>query len=188
MKPKPAWYVLQVLTGQECHIARKLADAGYPALAPAEVIHERRHGKWWPIRKTVFPSYVFVQIALRPKDYYYIRRLPHVLRFLGEGNPEAVPDDQMEIVLYLANNGKDFGLSEAEKIDGKTIIKAGPLLPLRDHVVKINHRNRRATLEVTLLDTTHRIDAGVILVQPAAAEDNQEEETGQGESDADPSL
>ena len=56
MKAELHWYVAQVMTGSEQETARKLTDAGMEALAPVQILHERRHGKWWPIRRVVFPT------------------------------------------------------------------------------------------------------------------------------------
>lgn len=163
MKHEPKWYVVQVLTGHERAIASRLAAAGMEALAPAQVLHERRHGKWWPIRRTVFPSYVFVHVDMRPRVYHFIRQLPHVIRLLGENSPEAVPDEQMEIVTLFAPGGRDFDVSQGKKQDGKTVITAGPLLQLEGHIVKMNARGRRATVEVPILNDTYQVDVGIIV-------------------------
>ena len=83
MKAELHWYVAQVMTGSEQETARKLTDAGMEALAPVQILHERRHGKWWPIRRVVFPSYVFVRTGMTPRFYYFISGLPRVIRLLG---------------------------------------------------------------------------------------------------------
>jgi len=167
MKHKPAWYVAQVLTGTEQDTADALIRAGIRALAPAEVIHERRHGKWRPVRKIVFPGYVFFHTALADRVYHHIKRLPHVIRILGANSPESVPDEQMELVGLLSNDGQDFGMSEAEKIDGKIVVTSGPLLKLESRIEKFNARARRATIAVPVLGNTHQVDVGVIVKQTA---------------------
>lgn len=175
MKHEPAWYVAHVMTGTEQEIANKLNSAGMRALAPVEVLHERRHAKWWPVRKTVFPGYVFIRVGMSPRNYYYIKQLPHVIRLLGVDGPEAVPEEQMEIVECFANGGLDFGVSEGEKIDGKTVIKTGPLAKLEGQIVKVNARARRATVEVPILGDVHRVDVGIIVTK-ADTQDDQEAE------------
>lgn len=168
MKVKPCWYVAQVMTGSEQETARKLTDAGMEAIAPAQVLHERRHGKWWPIRRVVFPSYVFVRAGMTPRTYYFITGLPRVIRLLGGDGPEAVPDEQMEMVKLFAPGSRDFGVSEGERIDGKTVITSGPLLELEGQIVKVNARGRRATVEVPILGDTHQVDVGVVVAQAEA--------------------
>ncbi len=146
MKAELHWYVAQVMTGSEQETARKLTDAGMEAIAPVQILHERRHGKWWPIRRVVFPSYVFVRTGMTPRFYYFISGLPRVIRLLGADGPEPVPDEQMEVVRLFAPGGRDFGMSQGERIDGKTVITSGPLLGLEGKIVKVNARGRRATV------------------------------------------
>ena len=165
MKGRSEWYVIQVLTGTEQSTATVLSAAGMRAIAPAEVLHERRHGRWWPIRRTVFPGYVFVHAEMRDRVYYYIKRLPHVIRLLGANGPEPVPDEQMETVLLFSPQGRDFDVSQAERSDGKTIITSGPLYQMQEQIVKISARARRATLAVPLLGDTYQVDVGVVVTQ-----------------------
>ena len=94
MKAEPKWYVAQVLTGSEAETARRLTEAGMEAIAPVQVLHERRHGVWRLMRRTVFPGYVFVRVALIPRTYYHIQRQPQVVRLLGGAAPEAVPEEE----------------------------------------------------------------------------------------------
>lgn len=166
MKAELHWYVAQVMTGSEQETARKLTDAGMEAIAPVQILHERRHGKWWPIRRVVFPSYVFVRTGMTPRFYYFISGLPRVIRLLGADGPEPVPDEQMEVVRLFAPDGRDFGMSQGERIDGK--------------IVKVNARGRRATVSVPILGDTHQVDVGVIVAQAEAEDDtnrNPKEDT-----------
>ena len=170
MKAEPHWYVAQVMTSSELETARRLTDAGMETIVPVQVLHERRHGKWWPVRRVVFPSYVFVRAGMTPRTYYFISSLPRVIRLLGADGPEAVPDEQMEVVQLFAPDGRDFGMSQGERINGKTVITSGPLLGLEGKIVKVNARGRRATVAVPILGDTYQIDVGVIVAQ-AEAED-----------------
>ena len=118
MKAEPKWYVAQVLTGSEAETARRLTEAGMEAIAPVQVLHERRHGVWRLMRRTVFPGYVFVRVALIPRTYYHIQRQPQVVRLLGGAAPEAVPEEEMAVVLLFARSGRDFGVSCGERSNG----------------------------------------------------------------------
>lgn len=169
MKAEPKWYVAQVLTGGEEETARQLTAAGLEAVAPAQVLHERRHGKWRPVRRVVFPGYVFVRVALGPRNYSNIQRQPRVIRLLGGSAPEPVPEEQMEAVLLFAPGGRDFGISRGERVDGRTVITSGPLAALEDKIVKVNARARRATVEIGVLGETRQVEAGLIVGKPSTA-------------------
>ena len=142
MKGEAKWYVAQVLTGSEEETARQLTAAGMEAIAPAEVLYERRHGKWRLIRRMVFPGYVFIRAELKPRTYYNIQRQPRVIRLLGGGTPEPVPEEQME---------------------AGTVVTSGPLTALEDRIVSINARARRASVEIDVLGRTHRVEAGILV-------------------------
>lgn len=168
MKYDPKWYVAQVMTGSEAEVVKRLTDAKVQAIAPVQVLHERRHGVWRPVRRTVFPSYVFLRVGMSPRNYYFVKQLPRVIRLLGDDGPQAVPDEQMETVLLFSPDGRDFDMSQGEKIDGKTVITSGPLAQLEGRIVKVNARGRRATVEVPVLGETHRVDVGIIVTQTDA--------------------
>ena len=108
--------------------------------------------------------------GMTPRFYYFISGLPRVIRLLGADGPEPVPDEQMEVVRLFAPGGRDFGMSQGERIDGKTVITSGPLLELEGKIVKVNARGRRATVSVPILGEAHQVDVGVIVAQ-AEAED-----------------
>ena len=165
MKHEQAWYVAQVLSGTEQDVVEKIKAAGHEALAPVEVIPERRHGVWRDIRRLVFPGYVFLRVPMSPRMYYYIKQLRGVIRLLGVSSPEPVPDDEMQVVHTFANGGRDFGLSKAVK-DGQTVrITEGPLLGLIGKVVSVDARQRRAAVEIDLMGQTHRVYAGIEVIK-----------------------
>ena len=103
-----------------------------------------------------------------------------MIRLLGADGPEPVPDEQMEVVRLFAPGGRDFGMSQGERIDGKTVITSGPLLELEGKIVKVNARGRRATVSVPILGEAHQVDVGVIVAQAEAEDDtnrNPKEDT-----------
>lgn len=162
MMLEPAWYVLQVLTGKEQDVAEAIRAAGLPVMAPVKIVPEHRHDKWRDVRRTVFPGYVFLRCCMTTRMYYYLKGQQHALRLLGSvGNPEPVPDDQMEVVRIFDNNGQDFGVSMGVKAKSKTTITDGPLVGLSTYITSIDQRQRRAVVEVEILGTKHRIHAGV---------------------------
>jgi transcriptional antiterminator NusG len=156
-----AWYVAQVMTGKEQEVAEKLNAAGMQAIAPTEIIEERRNGNWWPRRRSVFPGYIFINTAMTDRVYYFIKKQMGVIRLLGSSAPESVPPEQMEAVLYFDNNGRDFGISEGKRKGGKTVITKGPLKQLSDKITKVNARARRATVEIPLLNSTLQVECSI---------------------------
>lgn len=134
------WYILRVITGKENEVAARIEARGFAkTLVPIRSLFERLRGKWQYVLRIMFPGYVFVYLDLSPQLYYDILDVPHAIRFLG--SPDAVPNDQMQVVQML-NAG-------------------APLDMIRKHIVRVDKRRRRATLEIGLLDETRHVDIGI---------------------------
>ena len=154
------WYVLQVMTGDEIAIRNVIENKiGVTAWVPRRTVYERHQGKIRTVIKTLIPSYVFVQIFLEPKVYYQIRSIVGVIRFLGFGGPEPVPEHEMNYMLRLCD-GEIAGLSTLSIGDGVRVM-GGPLRGLEGQIVKIDRRKLRAKVRLTLLGRPHEVDMGI---------------------------
>ena len=85
------WYVLHVRTGREMDVKQELLRKDYGAAVPTEIKTERRSGNWTQCERTLIPGYVFVEAAITDADYYNIRGIPGVIRFLST---DGYPDDK----------------------------------------------------------------------------------------------
>ena len=141
-------YALQVMTGMEAEITRKLRGKGVDARCPQERRMIRRGGKWQEQLYTLFPSYIFVSTPDVYRVYYAVRHEDGVLHWLGatKGAPEALSAREEANILWLAGDGP-LPPSEAEmQADGTLDFTSGPLAHLRDllegYCVRENHRRR----------------------------------------------
>ena len=85
-------YAVQVLTGQEAEVCRRLADCRIATLLPQERRLIRRGGAWREEPYTLFRGYVFVDTEAPLPIYYTVRGQDGVMRWLGAspGTPEAL--------------------------------------------------------------------------------------------------
>lgn len=85
-------YALQVMTGMEAEITRKLRGKGVDARCLQERRVIRRGGKWQEQLYTLFPSYIFVSTPDVYRVYYAVCHEDGVLHWLGatKGTPEAL--------------------------------------------------------------------------------------------------
>lgn len=79
-------YAVQVLTGQEAEVCRRLADRRIATLLPQERRLIRRGGAWREEPYTLFRGYVFVDTEAPLPIYYTVRGQDGVMRWLG-GKP-----------------------------------------------------------------------------------------------------
>ncbi len=84
-------YVLQVKPGCEILTAQTLKNRGFSVICPVEKSYIRISGKWHEREKLVFNQYIFVEYNLTDKNYYKIKSAFGVVKFLGFGKPEPLP-------------------------------------------------------------------------------------------------
>ena len=143
-------YALQVMTGMEAEITRKLRGKGVDARCLQERRMIRRGGKWQEQLYTLFPSYIFVSTPDVYRVYYAVCHEDGVLHWLGatKGTPEALSAHEEANILWLAGDGP-LPPSEAEmQADGTLDFTSGPLAHLKDMLEKVNRHDRRATVRV----------------------------------------
>ena len=78
------WYVIQVKTGEESGIARKLKNQAIRAEVPIENRPIRSGGAWTKKEYILFPGYVFLDMDFTARNYYRVKEVPGVIRFLGD--------------------------------------------------------------------------------------------------------
>lgn len=152
------WTAVQVLTGSELDILRKVrAVHGVDAIAPMERIRHRNRAR--EILRPLLPGYVLLQWNRDPCVYYAIKAVPGVIRFLGDGNPQAIPEEQMGAMLTLARHCETGKPAPAVRENGITRITGGPLahIPLK----RVNARAGRASIDVKLGNQTHTVTVSV---------------------------
>lgn len=154
------WYVLQTLTGKEQHVLDDLARMGYKAFTPMRIMLERKDGKWQEVRHRLFPGYVFLRLKMCARDYYAIKQLGGVIRFLGAGMPETVPSGEMRH-MFLEDADIPWGVSEGHLEGDALVIDTGPLLGWEKAIASYDKRQNRATVTFTVLGETQTIDLAV---------------------------
>ena len=66
------WYVIQVKTGEESGIARKLKNQAIRAEVPIENRPIRSGGAWTKKEYILFPGYVFLDMDFTARNYYTV--------------------------------------------------------------------------------------------------------------------
>ncbi|MBQ8298011.1 MAG: transcription termination/antitermination NusG family protein [Ruminococcus sp.] len=160
---KMEMYVLQVKPGYEESAARELQRKGYTAMCPMVEAHIRFGGEWHKRLKILFTQYIFVECDLSDVDYYNIMSAVGVIRFLGCGKPEPLPADEREYIRILDNGGKPVEASKVYVTSyGDKMVLSGLLRKYANNSVRIDLRQRRAWVTVTLHGKPHKITLPVI--------------------------
>lgn len=158
----PEWSALQVRTGKEIDVLRRARSLpGINAMAPIESPQQRRERKPRPM----LPGYVLVRWPRNPEAYRLIRTLPGVIRFLGDGDPYTIPDEQMRYWIALDRHCTvDMTPAPARRTGTVTVITGGALAPYSPYIVGYNGRARRVKLRIPLANDIRTVTAAVDMI------------------------
>ena len=125
------WYVLQVSTGQETAVREALEGLGVRAAMPREERLIRSGGGWTTKVYTLLPGYVFLALEYSAENYYRVKAIPHVLRFLGPNglSPSYLTHLEVEWLRLLDNGGELLKPSRVEELPGGGV-RRGERVPL----------------------------------------------------------
>lgn len=149
------WYVIQVSTGKENDIAGKLKELNVKALVPKEKRVIRSGGKWNKKEYVLFSGYVFLDMTYNAENYYKVKNIPGVIRFLGDSkSPSKLSYLEAEWIMLLT--GKDNAPIEPTVVavdkenPGNLKVVSGILERFENRIIKYDKRSRRATFEIAI--------------------------------------
>jgi len=159
------WSALQVLTGAELEVLRKISAElpNVEVIAPSETVVQIKERRVRRTQRQLLPGYVLLQWQREPHIYYRIRGYHGVIRFLGGGTPDVIPDDQMRIWIAIARHCETGQPAPAVREAGTTRIIGGPLEGTP--VTGLNARAGRARIEVQLADQRHTVTVAVTVAK-----------------------
>ena len=162
------WYVLQVSTGQETAVRGELQKMNILALVPMENRLIRKGGGWTHKEYTLFPGYVFVNLEYTAENYYRVKEIPAVIRFLGASGlaPSQLTYLEAEWVKTLAGiNGQPLQPTTVRELPGGSLkIVEGVLSNFAPRTIQYDKRSRRAKVEITLCGEPRTVQLSVEVV------------------------
>lgn len=163
------WYVIQVKTGGETAIADKVQGQGIYAAVPRENRPIRSGGTWTEREYVLFPGYVFLDMDYNARNYYRIKQIPGVIRFLGGGKcPSRLTYLEAEWIRLLAGNGKPLEPTLVkEEEDGSLTVVRGVLESFVNRIIKWDKRSRKAIFEITICGEIKQVQLGIELLEKA---------------------
>ncbi len=162
------WYVIQVKTGDEVSVMKKLQELNIQAAVPIENRPTRKSGSWTLKEYVLFPGYVFLNIHFNAEYYYKVVKIPSVIRFLGESShPSTLTYLEAEWIKILSGSGgtpiEPTKVKESE--NGEVEIVEGILAQFANRVIKYDKHSRKATFELTICNEVKEVQLGIELVE-----------------------
>lgn len=136
------------------------------ALVPRENRALRKGGNWNYKEYTLFSSYVFLELDYTADNYYKIKDIPSVIKFLGSGlNPSTLSYLEAEWVKELSFGGLPIEATRVRIIeDGTVELVDGVLLAFKNRILKIDKHKHKATFEITICGETKEITLSIEII------------------------
>ncbi len=167
---KEAWYALFVKTNCEEKVKRILErEIGddYSFIIPKRKLRERKDGKWYFVKRKLFPGYVLVRGNLSLEDYYHLKTVPGILKLLkSEDKVLTIDEKELEVLRILIDEKENvIGISTLYKENDAIKISDGPLTGFEGQIVSVNGRKGRAKVRLSFLNEERIVELGVQLVK-----------------------
>lgn len=147
------WYAIAVKPKHEFKVFEKLQCSNIESFLPTI----ERLRQWKDRKKLVafplFPNYVFVRLYSNYENVLNVLKIKGVIRFLGviQGNPEVIPDIQIESLQKLLENKQDIDVYPYLKEGQKVIVNNGPLAGIEGILTKKDSQQHVLVISIDLL-------------------------------------
>lgn len=162
-----SWYVLQCREGQEEMIIRSCRQRlSFMAMEKAFSFCCERlwrvDGKWEPMRKKMFPGYVFLESSYPDLLFVELEQYREFLKVMEEpGYLFSVYADEEQNLRKLCGNYYYLGISYGYKKNGTNYITGGPLKGMENQVIRFDWHRRFAQVELCIARKKSIIWAGL---------------------------
>lgn len=169
----PGWYVVQTTAGSEEHvralIERQVASELYdecfvPRYKTAQKVGR---GKWAPCELPLFPGYLMV-ITEQVRELADALRGIKAFSKLLDCNGAFIPLNEAEVAwidAFTQRGHRVIGMSEGYVEGDEIVVTSGPLMNRTGWIRKVNHRKKRAYLELELFGRTIQAEVGLRIVR-----------------------
>lgn len=163
------WYVLFVNNNQEEKVKKILEkEIGdeYKFIVPTRELRERKNGKWYNVKRKLFPGYVLIKGIMNIEFYYKLYKVPGIIKLLrSEDEVLTVDEKELKVLnILIDNNDNNIGISTLYKENDMIKIVSGPLLGLEGQILKVNYRKGRAKVNLSFMNEERVVELGVELV------------------------
>lgn len=160
------WYVLQVKSGDELRIRDALHELGFPAAVPQEVTLVRKGGEWHEQERILFGGYVFVAMEYAADNYYKVKAIVGVSRFLCTGGaPSPLSFLEAEWIKLLTFEGVALRPTKVTiGEDNKLMVVDGIMKHFTNQPLSVDKHKRRATFEITVCGEAKMLELSIEIV------------------------
>ena len=134
------WYVIYTRSRHEKNVAKQCREHGIDAFLPLYRVQRRWKQRVAEVMLPLFPSYVFIHIALQNR--FRVLGLPGIVSLVSfNGKPAVVPESQIDILnkaIKLGRAEPHFYLHAGKRVR----VGVGPLAGLEGIVIQIRNKTQ----------------------------------------------
>ena len=161
LKPKPEWYVIQLISWTEENVKSSLfqrreslwmEDYILDVYVPThEVVTTRANWTKSSKKKNILPGYILVQMIVTNESWYVVRNTPNVTWFLWAWNiPVPVSGEELEKLKWkVEENAKNY--SNEFLIWDLATITSGPFEGNEWKITEINEKKGLVKMEIDVM-------------------------------------
>lgn len=157
-------YVLQVKPGAEDIVLKQLNDKGLSGKVPKILKYKHVKGEFIPSTDIIFKGYVFTDVKYNADNYYDIKEIKEVIKFLN-ADDDPVPLNTVEeaYINILDKMGLEpCKISFDDKDNAKVV--SGCIAYFESKIKKIDKHKRIASFELKIKDKIYDIEMGFDIV------------------------
>lgn len=167
---KKNWYVIHTYSGHEIKVKeqikkhvinKKLTQFFGRIIIPSEEVIEMRFGKKRKSKRKFFPGYVLVEMFMKEKLWYIIKRIPGVLGFIGGSSEKPMPIKENEInnILFKLKDAVDKPKPKILFEPGEIIrVVDGPFSDFNGSLEEVNYDKNRLKVSVMIFGRSTPVD------------------------------
>jgi len=154
------WYVIQVMSGQEKKVERRIQDNSFIAkmteyieeiLIPSENVAEVKRGEQKVSEKRLWPGYVLIKMMLTDDSWQYIKGINGVIDFMGGGKPIPLSKEEVEgILLDLQLRKGEIVHKNKLQVGDHVKIIDGVFINFTGTIHEVNHEKGRLNVTVSI--------------------------------------
>lgn len=164
------WFVVHVYSGFELRFKESLeekikleglAEHFGDILVPTEDVVEMRSGKKRKSVRKFFPGYVLVHMEMTDETWYFVRKIPKVLGFIGGNTGQPVPISELEAdkILNRVREGVDKPKPKVLFEPGEVVrVVDGPFADFSAAVEEVNYEKNRLRVSVLIFGRSTPVD------------------------------
>lgn len=163
------WYILQALSGQEKRVASLIKDQSKKegvsemisdVVVPIENVPTIRRGKKVMVEKRFLPGYLLVRMDLNDKVLHFLKGIPKIGKFLGEGGtPQKVSDKEVDnIMVQIQHNAVEREKAMLFQAGDSVKINDGPFESFVGNVEEVDVDKKRLKVSVMIFGRSTPLD------------------------------